>query len=81
VSSLLLHLLLKIRILVYKIKSDPDRFRLSAPDLHSFSVSTFTVVVFSALVVVIAKVNSLSLPEINLYPNYLFVYVHQVRAL
>lgn len=90
--SLLLHIAIKIRILVYKTKVGQPSLVSScfmslkkstvAPnfDKHSianFSTNIFNVIIFSVVVVVISKVNSLSPPQINDYPNYLYVYIHQ----
>ena len=88
--SLLLHIIIKIRILVYKTKIDPEisncflAFKKATAtqtlDKHSianFSTNFFSISIFSVLVIVISKVNSLSPSEINEYPNYIYVYVHQ----
>ncbi len=50
---------------------------LEEHSLTNFSKNIFVVAIFSVLAIIVSKINSLTPAEINDYPNYVYVYIHQ----
>ena len=81
--SLLLHLVVRVKVSVFKWKTDPGqnftlarKFTLNFENqsLSDFATNFFIISMFGGVVILLSIVHNFSPAELNNYPNYYYVY-------
>jgi len=74
--SLILHVVIKLRIMYYK-KTRVRNFPIYSDDLGlmDFATQTCLLFVFIAFLILQTKVNSLTIDELNHFPGYFYMYI------
>jgi hypothetical protein len=86
VLSLLIHIVIRIRILAYKSKSKEDKFfnkfkkSFENQSLSDFTSNIVGVTIFATCIFTLLYVGNMSPEKANVYPNYLYIYMLHLYA-